>query len=250
MFFPGKIKWRNFFILIFSVSILSLGLYTSTYRIDAPFDISRDQLPNRIPHSEKPSIDRIVKAKIAYDIPGTMQVEKAVRAVVSITKSLNDSVLFQGLGPATFHSSDIKVSSRVKATMIDPTGEKKFSIVPLNSEEQFVDDSTNTIWRWNITPLVSGDNVLMLLVTVKIHDKFGESSKDVIVFERSIKVQTSLVVPVRNFISDHWQWLISVILLPLIVGGGKWGVNKYNERRRHRIQNPIGFKRKNDIKTD
>lgn len=191
-------------------------------------------------------IDGLVKGKVAYSVPDTMEIEKNYRGTVSISKALNDSILFQDLDSTQFDDEEIKISSRVKVILMDPTGNKNFDIVALNTEEQLVDEISNTVWMWNITPVKAGNNELVIRATVKILDGLGENYKDIRVFERRIKVNASLVVITKQFVVDYWQFLSTAIFIPLIV----WGYKKFNERKKDSdVSRPIGFKRKDDNKT-
>jgi hypothetical protein len=194
-------------------------------------------------------LDKLVKGKMAFDIPDTMEVKQNYKATVSITKAMNDSILFQGINRIHFREEEIKISSRVKVLLIDPTGNQNFRITPINTEEQLVDDSTNTIWKWNIIPIKGGDNDLVLRATVKILDNLGENYKDISVFEKTIKVNTSVVETTKQFISEYWQWLTTVCVIPLLI----WGYKSYSGRKKNNTKsNPIGFKRndKNDKSSD
>lgn len=183
--------------------------------------------------------DSLVKGKIAYDIPDTMEISKSYKAIATISKSQNDSILFQNIDSTGFEIESIKVSSRVKMFLIDPTGNQNFQITSLNTDEQLVDDSTNTIWKWNIIPLRSGENELFLRTTVKILDDLGENYKDISVFEKHIIVNASIVVVTKQFIGDYWQWLSTVIFIPLII----WGYKKFLFRKKDNdMLNQIGFK--------
>ncbi len=89
-----------------------------------------------------------------------------------MTKAFNDSILLRGLENEHVRKEEIKISSRVKVRLIDRTSNKNFEISSLNTEEQLVDDSTNTVWNWNVKPIRSGENSLVLVATVKILDNF------------------------------------------------------------------------------
>ena len=172
-------------------------------------------------------LDKLVKGKIAYKVSDTMNVGKNYNATVIITKAMNDSILFENFHQGNFQKEEIKVSTRVKVVLIDPT-EKNFDITPLNTVEQLVDDSTNTVWKWNIIPKQGGDNVLVLRVTVKVLDQLGENYKDIRVFEKTIKVYTPILTRLKQFIGNYWQWLSTVIVIPL----GIWGYKIFSNRRK------------------
>ena len=172
-------------------------------------------------------LDELVKGKIAYEVPDTMNMGENYKATVIITKAMNDSVLFQDFDTSDFQREEIKVSSLVKVLLIDPT-EESFNITALNTAEQLVDDSTNTVWKWNITPKRGGDNELVLRVTAKILNQLGENYKDVKVFEKTIKVNAPVLTRIKQFVGDYWQWLSTAVVIPLIV----WGYKTLSNRRK------------------
>ena len=133
---------------------------------------------------DEPKYQSLVRGKIAYNVKDSMKVGSQYKAVVGITKALNDSILFLNLDSTKFKVEEIKISSRVRVTLLDPSNNKNFNIVALNTEEQLVDTASNTIWSWNINPLQSGKNTLILRANVKVFSDLGETSKDITVFKK------------------------------------------------------------------
>ena len=193
---------RAFNIILTVTSILIVGLFLSRCVLK-----SSDEL------------DELVKGKIAYEVPETMNIEENYKAVVIVTKAENDSILLIEFPQKNFQKEEIIVSSRVKVSLVDPT-KKNFDITPLNTIEQLVDDSTNTIWKWNIIPKRGGNNELILRVTVRILDRLGETYKD-IMFEKTINVNAPILTIIKQFIVNYWQWLASIIVIPLVIWGYK-----------------------------
>ncbi len=177
-------------------------------------------------------IDDLVKGKIGYNIPEVMEVGENYSGIVTISKALNDSILFKNLEESDFKKKQITISSRVKVILLDPTNGKNFSITPLNTEEQLVDAITNTVWRWNVEPIKTGENQLILRTTVKIKDRLGVSYKDVEVFEKNIKVETTMSKQISGFFIEYWQFLLTVIILPF----GIWVFNFLKAKRRTNME--------------
>lgn len=158
----------------------------------------------------------LVKGKIAYDIPDQMKVGSDYRAVASVTKAMNDSILFGGLKNMQMETEVIWVSSRVKIVLFDPTGRNNFEITALNTEEQTVNEYANTIWEWNVIPIKSGNNPLVMRATVKVLDEFGENYRDIPVFEKRVKVKASPLASLAMFLANYWQWVVTVIAIPMV----------------------------------
>ena len=171
--------------------------------------------------------ETLVKEKIACSVPDQMEIGKNYKATVSSTKALNDSILLNTLEKTYYGIETINLSSRMKMILIDPTN-KNFKITALNTEEQLVDDSANTIWNWNVFPIKEGVNELVLRATLKILNKPGENYKDIIVLETAINVDNSVWLTIKQFISDYWQWFTLVFLIPMII----WSYRKISERKK------------------
>lgn len=183
-------------------------------------------------------IDKISLGKIAYNIPEEMQLQEDTRVVVLITKSLVDSALRKDIDTSTFRIQTIKVATRIKANLVDPT-RKCFGINSLSTEEQFLDDSTNTFWEWDVKPIKSGRNKLILKATIKVNSSLGDNYRDIPIFEKVVYVKSSFITSTKIFIKDYWQWLTTVLLLPF----GIWIYNKVNRRIKEKKNKPkpIGF---------
>lgn len=172
---------------------------------------------------ETTDIAKTVEGKFAYDVPTAMKVGNRYKATVSITKSQNEDVLFEGLDSSKFKTESIKLTSQVKVALIDPSGGSNFSIQSLNTEEQFVDANSNTTWNWNVSPLKGGHNELILRATIKLKTDLGETTtRDVEVFNKQISVEASPMVVLTNFVSNYWQWLMGTFIIPIAL----WLINR------------------------
>jgi len=207
-----------------AIHLLFVLLVFSQYSCDKK---ARKAYKDAVPRDSNGVIDGIVKGKIGYDIPETMNVGKNYNAIVTVSKSQNDSILFKNLEEVNFKREQISISSRVKIVLLDPINGKNFTITPLNTEEQLVDAKTNTVWRWNIEPKKVGENHLILRTTVKIKDRLGENYRDVEVFEKSITVEITIAKRISLFFGAYWQFLLSVIILPF----GIWVYKKLKAQK-------------------
>jgi hypothetical protein len=103
-----------------------------------------------------------------------------------------------------------------------------FEIMPLHEEEQIVAGDTYTEWAWNVKALKPGEHELNLTITVKvIVDGFGEKARDIPVITRQVKVQVDPVGVTKGFISEHWEWVWTALLVPL----AGWGWKVYRGRK-------------------
>jgi hypothetical protein len=177
------------------------------------FQACSGPLPEESPSN---NLDRLVRGKIAHYIPDQMKVGDDYRAIASVTKAMNDSILLAGLASEQMETEEIWVSSRVKIVLFAPTGKNNFEINPLNTEEQTVNERENTIWEWNVKPIKSGQNPLVMRATVKVLDEFGENYRDIPVFEKRVKVKASPLASLAMFLANYWQWVATVIAIPLV----------------------------------
>lgn len=181
---------------------LSIGTADTASSVEQPIEKQKD-------------ISNLVDGRFAYDVPSEMKVGKSYQTTVSITKSMANEILFKNLDSTKFKSEIIKLTSKVKVALIDPMNNANFSIQSLNTEEQFVDINSNTVWKWNVIPLTAGNNSLILRATVKLISDMGETTKDVEIFQKDITVQASPMLSIKNFVEKYWQWIFGTFLLPL-----------------------------------
>jgi hypothetical protein len=67
-----------------------------------------------------------------------------------------------------------------------------------------------------------------LTITVKvIVDGFGEKARDIPVITRRVKVQVDPVGVTKGFVSEHWEWVWTALLVPLV----GWGWKIYRGRK-------------------
>jgi len=171
-------------------------------------------------HASNPDdvLENLVTGKIAASVPDSMEYNHDYMALATITASMNDSILLEGIDSTRIDSIEtIKVSSTMKVSLTDPTGGENFKIQDINSKEQVVSKRSNTVWRWNIRPVKGGNHELLMIASVVIKSKEGDDTKDYQVVEKTIAIHTTLMTSVMEFSERNWHWLLSSILIPLAV---------------------------------
>lgn len=162
------------------------------------------------------SLNKLVTGSMALDIEDTMNIGESYTATVVLSKSKDTLVLMKGLAAERFSVPEtIEVSSLLKVELIDPQKDH-FQITPLSSLEQVVDENSNTIWKWAISPTKAGNNSVVLRVTAKLANDLNDNYKDINVMERRIEVKSSAIFALGNFVSSYWQFLLTVGFIPLI----------------------------------
>jgi hypothetical protein len=156
---------------------------------------------------------------IAYSIPEEMKVQKNYSVKVRISKKYNQSKAELILGnedainnpdyPSIAMIEDVKVSGEMSAELRGDADE--FKIVSLSTPTQNIDDESYTEWEWVVKPLKSGQSPLKLVVKVK------DFNKDIVVFNRNIKIKSNVPVAVESFFDKYWQWIMTTIIIPIFL---------------------------------
>lgn len=206
-FLRDVLTFAVFYVIIFILVVVFLGGQVGFYGPKDDFDLTEE----------------LVKGRIEYYILDSMVVGKDYPAIATISKSFNDSTLFEfppnvliSTGSVSAYSQDtIQVASRMKLVLQDPIG-TNFFINPLSSSEQHVDEFTTTSWNWIVKPLKSGRLRLLLTATYIVYDSDGRLSKDVAVFERDFYVESSIKYTVEELLKRNWLGLLPIVFLPII----------------------------------
>ena len=157
---------------------------------------------------------------IAYSVPENMKVAKSYSVKVRISKKSNGqnkAVLILGDDDAINNPNyesvatieDIKVSGEMSAELRGDSD--NFNIHPLSTPTQNIDSQSYTEWEWNVVPKKSGDTPLKLVIRLK------KLNKDIVVFNKTIKVKTNVTVVVEGFFDKYWQWIMTTIIIPIFI---------------------------------
>ena len=157
---------------------------------------------------------------IAYSVPEEMKVAKTYSVKVRISKksgSQTKADLILGSADAINNPSlpsvatieDVKVSGEMSAELISDV--ESFDINTLSTSIQNIDNESYTEWEWIVTPKKSGDSPLKLIIRVK------DLNKDIVVFNKNIKIEKNVTVAVEGFFQKYWQWFITTIIIPIFI---------------------------------
>jgi hypothetical protein len=171
---------------------------------------------------------------IAYKVPKDMVVGSSYLVKIRITKENNKTMLVVGdrkipiaddIDNSVVEVEDINVSPIMSANLI--VGKNSFRIDTLSTEYQNISKRGYTEWSWNIIPLKGGDNLLKLNVKIRVKEDGESYYKDIVVFDKKIKVKSNIKFSIITWISEHWEYFIGVILIPLI----KWLYDEWKKKR-------------------
>lgn len=167
------------------------------------------------------------RGTIAYSVPSEMVVGKQYSIKVRITKQKGDKAnQILVIGDREIPISDISLDSkitieniRVERTMIAQllSEDGSFKITTMNTENQIIEDEGYTEWSWVIVPLKKGTNYLKMIIKINIVSNGASFQKDIIVFDKNIKVKANVTLGVESWISKYWQWIMTTIIIPLVI---------------------------------
>ncbi len=157
---------------------------------------------------------------IAYSVPEEMKVAKTYSIKVRISKksgSQTKADLILGSQDAINNPSlpsvatieDVKVSGEMSAELRADV--EAFDIKALSTPIQNIDNESYTEWEWVVTPKKSGDSPLKLVIRVK------DLNKDIVVFNKNIKIKKNVPVAFEGFFEKYWQWFMTTIIIPIFI---------------------------------
>jgi hypothetical protein len=106
----------------------------------------------------------------------------------------------------------IRATNRMEARL---TG-SGFEIEAITSEVQAVGREGVTEWRWEIEATKTGTRRLHLTLSSIIDVDGSPVPRTIRVFDRTLKIHVTWFDRLSGFIGGNWQWLWTVILVPLV----------------------------------
>ena len=148
----------------------------------------QEKINSHLPKGEPQ--DEIKMGNILYKIADKMQLNKIERCEIRIAK--NEFLLLKGLLIDESAPEDIKISNEMEVKLV-PSHNNAFKIVSITRQKQSVDDDSFTRWIFDVTPLITGNQLLTLVVSTITWNNHNKEIKKDIVFERIVNVITSYV---------------------------------------------------------
>ncbi len=159
---------------------------------------------------------------IAFDVPSEMRYQEHRIAELVLSPRASQAELESQLADRTSaQSAKIRVSAEMEAELIG-TG---IAVRPLDHASQLISRDKITRWQWELIAEKPGAGVLQLKLYVHIKIAGSEKVHKLESFVRTIHVKITPWQVLADFFGDNWQWLWSVLLVP--VAGYLW------QRRRH-----------------
>ena len=163
-------------------------------------------------------------ANIAFNTPETIPMGEA--AVIELMVSLHETEeklrqAIRAAGPV--ETARVKVSPLLEASLAGPG----FNIELVTPQQQLLSSTQRTQWRWNIEPTKSEFLELTLTLSAHLTVDGQQSTRAIQTFERTIAVDVPISYRVSHFVSANQQWLITVLILPII----GWFYRRYTTRQ-------------------
>lgn len=162
-------------------------------------------------------LDGLHTANIAYNAPEMMYLDEPMVIQLELSPSQSTEELSKIIKePGKIETeSGIKITEEMEAQLsADPT---VFKIIEIGSARQPIPQHEPTVWKWEVSPLRSGRQKLILVLSAIIDNNGKEQNRLIKTFDKEIYVQVTWRKRVTSFFSQNWQWLWAAILVP--VGG-------------------------------
>jgi lipoprotein NlpI len=206
-------------------------------RVNKKLERESEELKREISELKSNDISSIIKTriesfkqgKILFNPPYIMQVGE--KEVLEVRISTGDIEHFEdnllGIGKPQIES--IKVGSFMRVNL-KSLKEESFKIFSKSSEEQVVMDNGFTQWIFEVTPLKSGTQHLLLIATIRIriNDKYEEKF-DHPAFKKEILIKSNMLYSAKLFTEQNWQYIATTFIGSGIAG---WLVKKRNHTGR------------------
>ncbi|MBK7362818.1 MAG: hypothetical protein IPJ01_11020 [Micavibrio sp.] len=176
--------------------------------------------------------NNLAEGRIVYRIPNIMKVRSTYKVLVRISKSKATVSLYDSL-QGTIMTSKIPVTETMEVKLIDLSSNdnKAFHISDGNSGVQIIESGdTYTEWSWSVTPIITGNSRLKIVVSV-----IRDNNKKDIVYEDTVEVEKDFLVQIMFFFKKYWQVLMTSIAVPFIV----WIYKRRKEKKEKSDENKI-----------
>lgn len=182
--------------------------------------------------NSKPLKDQI--GLIAYSVPEEMQLGKDYGVKIRISKEDIKEELIKGSSGIAINDpnvesiitiENVRVSSVMSASLL--ASKDDYLIESLSTETQNLETLGYTEWAWNVKPVKGGNNVLKLIVKVRVEQGDEKFFKDIVVFEKNISIKTNLGYSIETFFAKYWQWFMTTFLIPLFL----WWYNRKKKKK-------------------
>lgn len=164
---------------------------------------------------------------IAFNAPEEVKYKEPSRVRLIIQPGLSEGAIQDeffrtGTTPeGEVRTAPAALSAEMEARLVSSS----LTVVALDPERQAVSASQPTEWRWDVTGTEGGQHELALTLYAIPPDR--GSVRRVKSFEEVIRVKVPLTVRVAGFVSDHGEWLWTLVVAPI----AGWLLARYRRSR-------------------
>jgi len=165
-----------------------------------------------------------IPTRIDFEVPRSTNISNTITAKLTVipVELISTTPL-----KANSKSTNVTVSNLVEAILESPDG--AFNITPAGPRQQVILRGEKTVWEWEVTPKSAGVHKLKVTATsiVQLNGKEKPVRVEAISYEVTVEITPWQMLVV--WFKEYWQWLATVIVIPLIVYG--WKAYKKKENR-------------------
>jgi hypothetical protein len=166
------------------------------------------------------ALDNLSEANLAFTAPSEIGLGEVRLIELAVSPSASAKDLLDTLeGRTEADTVQARVSSIMTATLKGPA----FEIEAITPETQAISFSEPTRWEWYATPIHPGLQQLRLALSARIEVEGTPTTRSIETFRRDITVHVPWSQRIASFFAAHWQWLLTVLLLPLV----RWGWTRW-----------------------
>ncbi|MGH7765960.1 MAG: hypothetical protein ACREQP_00780 [Candidatus Binatia bacterium] len=148
-------------------------------------------------------LEKLTVKAVVFNAPEQMNAGVHDKVEVRIAESLPEDfpVKLKELG--IMGADEIAAGSSIKARLVGDG----FEIQLLGDDEKAVSEEGLTPWMWDVTPVRSGTQPLLLLMTIKVKiPGGGNETKELPVFSKPAQVAGSPAYATVRFLRGRWPW--------------------------------------------
>lgn len=169
--------------------------------------------------------EQLYNASMAFDVANTTLMGERLKAqlLINPVKEVEELVNELKSKKARINES-VEISRIVSATL---TG-NDFIITPVTPQKQAISKNRNTEWIWTLEPKTPGDHEISLDIAAVVRIDGESTEYHIVTFSRNVDVKVKPVDEVLKFIKSYWQWLFTVLLLPV----GKYWLTRKKKKKK------------------
>ena len=150
------------------------------------------------------------KAKIVFEVPETVKLDKSTEAKLIIDIPSDDEV-HKKIAGSNKKGEVIEIQRIVVAKILAPD----FDVIEvINDGRQVLNSTGPTEWRWSLTPKKIGEYKVNVTMSAVIEIGSDRAERLVKVYNQEVTVFVTPGDAAKYFFTKNWQWLWSTLILP------------------------------------